>query len=345
MSERSRDRTMDFLDVVVATWARLASRSRIRPISGVDRTLRLVIREAKLLASDVMGVTLGDPHGADLPAWHPGAHLDLVLPSGRVRQYSLCGDPADRSAYQIAVRLLPTGGGGSIEVHGLTAGTPVAVRGPRNAFPFAYPHLARHDIRDVAFVAGGIGITALLPMVREAAAADVPWTLTYVGRDEASMPFVEELRAIGGGHVHVLHGIPSMAEVLEGVAATTAVYFCGPPAFLDATSAALSDRPHAGFHFERFSPPPIFDGAPFRIRLDRSGVDVDVPADRSALAAIRDVVPGVAYSCQQGFCGTCRVDVLRGDVTRRGTAAFLKAPDTMLVCVDRSSDPDLTINL
>jgi len=339
------DRTMAFLDRVVATWAGLASRSRIREVGEVDRDLRLVVDRAELLASDVMGVTLRAPSGGELPDWHPGGHLDLVLPSGRQRQYSLCGDPADRSAYRIAVRLLPAGGGGSVEVHGLTAGTEVTVRGPRNAFPFAYPHLARHDIRDVAFVAGGIGITALLPMVREAAAAGVPWSLTYVGRDEASMPFLDELRSVAGGHLRVLTGRPAMQDVLAGVGAETSVYFCGPPPFLDAIRAALGDVPHAGLHFERFTPPPIFDGHPFRVRLGRSGIDVDVPADRSALAAIRDELPGVAYSCQQGFCGTCRVRVLGGAVERRGTAAFLDAPDTMLVCVDRSDDPDLTIDL
>lgn len=339
------DRWMSLIERVAAGYAGLAARSPIRDVAEVDRDLRLVVTRTEPLASDVMGVTLSAPDGTELPEWHPGAHLDLVLPSGRVRQYSLCGDPADRSSYRIAVRLLASGGGGSVEVHGLAQGTPVTVRGPRNAFPFAYPYLAKRDIRAVAFVAGGIGITALLPMVRAAAASRTPWSLTYVGRDEASMPFLDELRSIGGGHVRVLHGVPAMDEVLAGVGAETSVYFCGPPPFLDAIRAALVEAPHAGFHFERFSPPPVVDGKPFRVRLARSDRTVDVPADASALATIRQVLPDVAYSCQQGFCGTCRVDILHGAVERRGTARFLDAPDTMLICVDRSDDDVITIDL
>lgn len=339
------DRVMAVLERFVAGYAGVAARSRIREIAEVDRELRLEVTAADLLASDVMGVTIAGAAGEELPEWHPGGHIDLVLPSGTQRQYSLCGDPADRSSYRIAVRRLHEGGGGSIEVHELTEGTAVTVRGPRNAFPFAYPHLAKHSIRDVAFIAGGIGITALLPMVRAAAAAGVPWSLTYVGRDEGAMPFLVELRAIVGGHVRVLHGRPSPEDVLTAVGSGTSVYFCGPSPFLHTIREALADRPHEGFHFERFTPPETVDGRSFRIRLARSGHDIEVPADRSALAAIRDVRPDVPYSCQQGFCGTCRVDVLRGKPDQRGTASFLDQPGTMLVCVDRSDDPNLTIDL
>lgn len=336
---------MPVLSAVVTGYSALTTRSRIRTVRPVDRELRLRVTGVERLGTDVVGVTLADPDGRRLPRWEPGAHLDLVLPSGRLRQYSLCGDPLDRTSYRIAVRRLTGGGGGSVEVHGLRPGDPVGVRGPRNAFPFAYPHLARHDIDRVAFVAGGIGITALLPMVREASRAGTPWRLTYVGRDEATMPFLAELRALDGGSVTVLHGVPAMSEVLDGVDAATSVYFCGPPAFLDAVRDSLRSVPHAGFHFERFSPPPVVGGKPFTVRLARTGTDVAVPADTSALAAIRTVLPDVPYSCQQGFCGTCRVGVLAGKVDRRGTAAFLDAPDTMLICSDRTDEPLITIEL
>lgn len=346
---KGMDRVMSVLGTIVTGYAELTSRSRTREAVPVDRELRLVVARAELEASDVMSLTLSAADGGELPEWTPGAHLDLVLPSERVRQYSLCGDPDDRTSYRIAVRRLAAGRGGSVEVHGLAPGTTVRIRGPRNAFPFAYPHLARRDISEVAFIAGGIGITALLPMVAAAERSRTPWSLTYVGRDESTMPFLPELRSLGGGEIRVLHGVPPIPEVLADVGGQTSVYFCGPPPFLDDVSEALRDRPHAGFHFERFSPPPVLGGHPFRMRLARSNIEVDVPADTSALAAVREALPAVSYSCQQGFCGTCRVGVLAGAVSRRGTSTFLERPDSMLICVDRadhrSDDTTVTIDL
>jgi ferredoxin-NADP reductase len=221
----------------------------------------------------------------------------------------------------------------------------VVVRGPRNAFPFPYPHPAGHDITNVSFVADGIGITALLPMVRVAAAAGIGWRLTYVGRGRGSMPFLDELARLRGGDVRLLHGMPGMDEVLAGVDEGTSVYFCGPPTFLDAVRDDLATRPHAGFHFERFAPAPVVGGSPFTVRLAVPGIEVEVSAERSALAAIREVVPDVPYSCQQGFCGTCWVGVIAGTPEHRGTARFLAAEDSMLVCVDRAKDPTIIIDL
>lgn len=342
---RSSSRTISVLEKVVHGWAGVSSRSRIRAVREVGREVPLVVSDVELVADGVVALTLEAPDGSQLPMWHPGAHLDLILPSGKVRQYSLCGDPADRKTWRIAVRRIADGGGGSAEVHSLTSGTSVTARGPRNAFPFAYPHLARHDIAQVAFVAGGIGITALLPMIREASHAGVRWSLTYVGRDLASMPFLEEIASFSGGKVRVLHGRPSTADVLKHVDATTSVYFCGPPSFLDAVRDDLPSRPHAGFHFERFSPPPVMGGHPFNVKLAASGLTVEVPADQSALAAIREALPDVRYSCQQGYCGTCRVGVLDGTSDGRGTAKFGDSNGTMLICVDRSEEPHITIDL
>jgi ferredoxin-NADP reductase len=335
---------MRLLRSAVAAYAALSSRTPSREVTAVDRDIALVVTATDLLATDARGLTLAAPDGRELPKWTPGAYLDLVLPSGRVRQYSLCGDPADRTSYRIAVRRLEHGPGGSVEVHQLTRGAQVTVRGPRNAFPFAYPHLPNRDIEKVAFIAGGIGITALLPMVHAATASRIPWSLTYVGRDARTMPFLAELGELNGD-LRVLYGAPSINRVLAGVDAHTALYFCGPPPFLDALRAELEQRPHAGFHFERFTPPPVVGGAPFRVRMQRSDIDVEVAADTSALAAIRAVKPDVPYSCQQGFCGTCRVGVLAGSVTKRGTSAFLYRPDSMLVCVDRTDDPTIIIDL
>ena len=339
------DRTFGALDTLVAGWARASSRSRIRRVKAVGRELSLQVERVEQAADGVIAITLGPRDGSELPGWHPGAHVDLVLPSGKVRQYSLCSNPGDRTTYRIAVRRIADGGGGSVEAHHLGAGTSVRVRGPRNAFPFAYPHLAKQDIDGLEFIAGGIGITALLPMIRAASDAQIRWRLTYVGRSRESMPFLDEIAGFRGGDVRILHGAPTPEEVLVGVGTTTSVYFCGPPPFLATMKAALAEHPHAGFHFERFSPPPVVGGRPFTVHLAVSELDVEVPEDRSALAAIREVLPDVPYSCQQGYCGTCRVGVVEGTQQRRGTADFMAGDDDMLICVDRAETPHIALDL
>ena len=341
------DRMLSALRLVVGGYTAIITRTHIPAPEPVDRNLALVVAERRLEADTVLIVRLEAIDGSPLPRWHPGAHLDIVLPSGKLRQYSLCGDPADRTSYRIAVRRLPDGGGGSIEIHDqLPGGTRLTGRGPRNGFPFAYPHLARADISRVAFIAAGIGITAILPMVRAAAAAGVDWHLTYLGRSQDSMAFLDEIGQLDPARVRVHAGarLP-IADLLAHTDPRTSVYFCGPAALLHDLRAAVDQRERAGFHFERFSPPPVTGGRAFQLRLNRSAQIVNVPPDRSALAAVRDQTPDVAYSCQQGFCGTCRVRVLSGDVERRGQSAFLNEPDTMLICVDRAKTDEVTIDL
>ncbi|MFG1999305.1 PDR/VanB family oxidoreductase [Spirillospora sp. NPDC048911] len=296
----------------------------IRP---VDRSLTLVVREVRREAVDVISLRLAASDGGVLPTWQPGCHLDLLLPSGRRRQYSLCGDPADRRSYRVAVRRLPDGGGGSAEVHEeLAEGSTIKVQGPRNAFPF----LASESY---LFLAGGIGITPILPMVKAAERIGADWRLIYTGRSRATLPFLDELAELPSSRVEIRtddeHGPPDCADLLRD--AGTSVYCCGPAGMIDGVRAAFS----AGtLHYERFTPPPIVDGRPFQIELARTGAVIDVPADRSALEAIKEVLPSVAYSCRQGFCGTCRVGVLDGT-----------ADDSMLICVSRAQGGRLTLDL
>ncbi|RZQ60571.1 PDR/VanB family oxidoreductase [Amycolatopsis suaedae] len=311
------------------------------PVTPVDRTLRLVVRRADVVAADVLALTLAAADGTALPPWHPGCHLDLVLASGRVRQYSLCGDPADRWRYRIAVRRVPGGAGGSAEVHEtLRAGSRVDARGPRNAFPFI-PAPA------YLFVAGGIGITPILPMVRAAARAGVDWRLVYCGRSRESMPFLDEL---DGDRVWVRpdteYGIPaSGAELLERAPRGARVYCCGPPPMV--TGVRLDLPAHvAGLHSERFSAPPVVGGRPFDLRLARSGRTLRVPADRTVLDVVREAEPGVAYSCRQGFCGTCRTGVLAGEVEHRDRSLTpAERAGEMAICVSRAAGGTLTLDL
>lgn len=310
------DRLMSTLVGVVALYRRFSAVSGRRrpPVAEVDRDLVLVVDQVRAEADCVVSLRLVRPDGSDLPKWRPGAHLDLVLPSGRVRQYSLCGNENDRSYYRVAVRRIDHGDGGSLEVHSvLRPGSVVTVRGPRNAFPFVVDE-------KYLFVAGGIGITPILPMVRRAASLGANWRLVYTGRDLASMPFLAELAEFGTDRVWIRpdtdYGIPtSGAELLEGAPVGANVYACGPLPMLTSVRVDAVPRAKAVF-FERFSTPSIVGGTPFRVELRRTGTTLDVPADRSALDVIREVLPDTAYSCGQGFCGTCEVPSMTGERVR-----------------------------
>ncbi|WP_017557179.1 PDR/VanB family oxidoreductase [Nocardiopsis baichengensis] len=286
-------------------------------------------------AEEVTALRLEPLDGRPVRPWQPGWHLDLVLPSGTVRQYSLCGDPADPAGYRIAVRRIP-GGAGSGEVHALEPGAQVAVRGPRNAFPFA-------RAERYVFIAGGIGITPILPMAKAAARRGAPYRLVVAGRSRAALPFLDELPRAPSGSVEVrtddAGGVPDGAELLGAPPAGASVYCCGPPPLIEAVRAALPDAPPLPFHWERFSPPPVRGGAPFEVELARSGRVVAVPADRTALDAVRAVVPGAAFSCRQGFCGTCRVPLLEGraDHRDRPTGGAPGDRGTVALCVSRAA--------
>jgi ferredoxin-NADP reductase len=318
-----------FYDWLTAAFARRP------PIRRVERDLKLVVDEVRAEASDVRSLRLVCADGSELPSWQPGSHLDVLLPSGRCRQYSLCGDPADRSSYRIAVRRLADGGGGSRELHdSISAGSTLTIRGPRNAFPYV-------DAAGYLFIAGGIGITPILPMVKQAAAGSKPWQLVYTGRSRASMPFLDELIALDPARVRIRpydeYGFPCTgAELLEYAPAGATVYCCAPPTMI---ANVRRDRPAnaaAALHYERFTTPPVVGGTPFEIELRRSNRVLTVPADRSALDVIRGTAPNVAYSCQQGFCGTCRTRVISGDVEHRDRVLTdRERTDTMTICVSR----------
>ena len=303
------------------------------PTSGRPRSraLRLLVTSRVELAEGVVQLRL---EGQDLPRWEPGAHLDVVLPSGLVRQYSLCGDPEDTSSYTVATRLVPDGRGGSREVHEqVREGTELEVRGPRNRFPLV-------AASSYVFVAGGIGITPILPMLRTLPDG-VEWRLLYCGRDRASMPFLEEIEKLGGGHrVTVVEGPPDLGVVLAEVPDGAAVYCCGPQGLM----AAVEER-FPRVHLERFTPRSSAGGA-FEVELRRSKRTLTVPADSTVLAAVRAELPDTAYSCEQGFCGTCQQRVLEGEVEHRDELLTdAERADSMLICVSRARGDRLVLDL
>jgi ferredoxin-NADP reductase len=335
---------MRALAVIVAAYEKMSGVSgRLRPpVVPVERRLPVRVVQIQAEGDDVVSLRLERVDGLPVPAWRPGAHVDVELPSGRLRQYSLCGDPAEQGHYRIAVRLIADGGGGSAELHGLRDGAVLAVRGPRNAFSFI-------PVDRYLFVAGGIGITPILPMLREAVARDADWTFVYAGRTRSTMPFLDELRSLDSGRVHVWPddecGVPDGRKIVDLSPPGAALYACGPPPMIDAIRAEIPAERVSTLHCERFSPAPVVAGRPFEVVLARSGHVVPVSAEQTALAAIRSVLPDVAYSCQQGFCGTCPVSVLGGDVDHRDRCLTDAQRETrMAICVSRGTGR-LTLDL
>ncbi|WP_345348836.1 PDR/VanB family oxidoreductase [Rhodococcus olei] len=343
-----RDRVMTALEAFANRYVGAVARHDYDPGHAghnPDSALTLVVTDRRIVAEDehVAALSFGAVGGGDLPHWQPGCHLDFHLPSGRRRQYSLCGDPADRAHYTIAVRAIPDGGGGSLEMHALEPGTTVTVRGPRNGFPFVGHGSA-------LFVAGGIGITPILAMVRQARALGMDWQFVYSGRSRETMPFLDEIDTWERDRVVVRtddeHGLPTAADLLGRATEGGAVYCCGPAPMLDLVRTGFAHTLAASLHLERFGAPPVLDGAAFEVELARSGEVLTVPADESILSVVRRRQPGVGYSCQQGFCGTCKVRVLAGAPEHRETRLTAEEQtDEMLICVSRSAGGRLVLDL
>ncbi|WP_405010667.1 PDR/VanB family oxidoreductase [Kitasatospora sp. NBC_01539] len=312
-------------------------RSPCRPQPPGTPQLRLTVTAHRTVADGVVALHLADPAGAPLPGWQPGARLLLTLPSGRQRHYSLCGDPADVRTYRIAVRRIADGGGGSTEIHDeLRPGHVLTARRPRNGFAFCAEPA-------VLLLAGGIGITPLLPMARQAHALGLDWHLVHTGRTAASLPFTDELRALDPARVEIRtddrDGPPGAADLLARAPRGAAVYCCGPAPMIDAVRRALDAPPARALHVERFAPAPVADGRPFTLRLGADGPEIAVPGDRTALDAARDHRPDLPYSCRQGFCGTCRVRVLSGTPEHRDRRLTdtERAAGALLPCVSRAA--------
>jgi ferredoxin-NADP reductase/DMSO/TMAO reductase YedYZ heme-binding membrane subunit len=307
--------------------------------------MQLLISQTTWEADNVLSLRLRSPDGAPLPDWEPGAHIELELPSGRRRHYSLCGDPDDAYSYRIAVLQVPVGRGGSVEIHNDTrAGQLITVQGPWNYFPLV-PSPA------YLFIAGGIGITAVLAMAARVASTGSEWKLVYIGRSRASMGFLDEVCALGSDRVDVIpsdeRGRADVDAIIAAASPGTAVYCCGPDRLMCAVEEQVSHRSDLTLHVERFSGSVVSGGAAFHVELRRTGQIIEVPADQTVLQAIRDVVPAILTGCEQGICGSCRTVVLAGEPDHRDDllSETERADGAMLLCVSRSYTDLLVLDL
>lgn len=330
----------------------------------------LVVREVADVADGVRLITLAAADGADLPEWTPGAHLDLVLggvSTGEmkaaedgdmpehdpfeelIRQYSLCGDVADRSCYQVAILREPESRGGSAYAHDkLAVGDEIVSYGPRN-------HFELRKAPNYLFVAGGIGITPIMPMIRQAEATRKKWHLYYLGRTEATMLFCDELASYGD-KVTLWPKDPRGAFDLAGTlderdaAGPALVYSCGPERLLESVEDECSRRANLVAHVERFSPREIDESGntEFDIILEESDMRLTVPADKSIFEVVRENGISVLGSCLEGICGTCETGVISGDIDHRDSVleeGEREEGDVMMICVSRCKGKELTLEL
>jgi ferredoxin-NADP reductase len=309
--------------------------------------LSLVVFGRRDVADRVVELELGPRPGMALPAWQPGAHVELELTPSLLRHYSLCGDPGDGGRWRIAVLQPEAGRGGSRAVHeNLHVGTEVLVRGPRNRFSLVG---ADH----YEFVAGGIGITPLIPMIAEVDRQGASWRLAYGGRSSASMAYVEELERRYPGAVELWpqdeRGLLDLDVVLKGAGAGTAVFACGPEGLL----TALEQRAAAAdwtLHLERFVAGQVDDSENRAVELELadSGVTIVVPPEETLLEAVEKAGVFAMSSCREGICGTCETRVLTGEPEHRDsylTEEERADGDVMMICVSRALSDKLTLEL
>jgi ferredoxin-NADP reductase len=309
-------------------------------------TLRVTAKT--LVGEDVVTLELASPSGLRLRDWAPGAHIDLLLPNGMTRQFSLCGDRWDPFTYRVGVLREQVGSGGSAYVHDeLEVGDPVGVGGPRNNFALV-------PSERYLFVAGGIGITPLLPMVRQAEMLGTDWRLLYGGRRRASMAFLDELAGYGD-RVQVVpqdeFGLLDLPGFLDAPRTGVKIYACGPAPLLAAMEAVCAGWPPHTLRTERFvsaEPAAAVRRAPFDVELARTGVTVTVPPEMTVLEAVGTVGVEVLSSCRQGICGTCETTVLAGEPDHRDAVLEdheRQVGDCMFICVSRARTDRLVLDL
>ena len=314
----------------------------------LERVLTLRVHEMRWEAQDVLSLVLDDPSGALLPGWTAGAHIDLRFANGVERQYSLCSDPTDRTAWRIAILAEKSGRGGSRYVHQeLRVGDLVTTSTPINHFPLA-------DASEYLFVAGGIGITPMLPMLAEVARRGARWRLAYLGSGSERMAFAHHPTIIYVNSPMVRRDRDDRLDLAAWIGSLNdgaAVYACGPERMLNALEQLSVQWPHGTLHVERFQPKTFgaSEGAEvFEVEARRSGIVVGVDRGCSIIEMLERAGVGVPSSCLEGVCGTCETAVIEGAPEHRDsilTPDERESNETMMICVSRSLGPNLVLDI
>lgn len=323
--------------------------------------LQVRVRSITYLGEDVNAYELVPAEaGAQLPPFTAGSHIDLYFRDGRVRQYSLCNDPAESGRYVFAVQREASGRGGSRAIHEIVhAGRILTISPPRNNFPL------REEASHHVLVAGGIGVTPMVAMVRRLLATGASFELHYGARTRARLSFIDQLEAMELGarlHAYVDGGDPTrgmdLAAIVGGAPAGAHFYCCGPGGLMRAMRQAAAQRQPDTVHFEHFAatapavPGELMEaasdtiGVGFKVKLARSGREFDVPDDKSIVDVLRDNGLDVPTSCEAGLCGTCRTRYLEGEPDHRDyVLEDEERRHEIMICCSRSRTPRLVLDL
>jgi ferredoxin-NADP reductase len=316
--------------------------------------LSVVVQRRELQAETVAVITLADPRGTPLPAYQAGAHIDVHLPGGLIRQYSLCSDPAGCSVYRLAVLKDPASRGGSVAVHeSLQEGAELGISVPRNHFPL--DPSAPHSV----LVGGGIGITPMVTMAWELHHAGRSFELHYAARSRTQAALLEELASVPWSSCVKLYfsvegSKPVPHAILKAAPPGSHLYVCGPAGFMDwvMEEARTVGLTSAQIHREYFAAPVTAEStAPttsFEVIAKASGKAVTVAPDQTIVAALRTIGIDVPVSCEEGVCGTCLCNVLEGEPEHRDaylTDEERAANDQILVCCSRARSARLVLEL
>jgi len=317
-----------------------------RESNSHSRDLKVRVRQIRWEAEGVVSLLLENSDGSPLPEWEPGSHLDLNLPNGLVRNYSLCGD-VDSDTWRIGVLREAAGGGGSAFIHDLLrVGSVLSGHGPRNNFFL-------ETAQSYLFIAGGIGITPMLAMIAYAEKLGIPWRLLYGGRERVSMAFTSELQAYGERvriHPHDEYGLLPLSKVLSKPTPGELVYCCGPEPLLSAVESAMKNWPGGSLFVERFKSAAVQPktGGQIEVVAQASGITVFVAPDQSILAALEAAGINVPNSCREGICGTCETNIVEGIADHRDSLlsdSERESNSTLMVCVSRCTGPRLVLDI
>lgn len=333
----------------------LKSAAPVQMQGDSSKRRQLVVSRLWHETPNVLGVELRAPDGAPLPAFEAGAHINLLLPNGLARQYSLANDPNDRDRYQLGILKEPNGRGGSSWIHeNLKVDGVVDILSPQNHFPV--PKGAERYL----LIAGGIGITPLLAMIETFRHGNLPFRLFYCTRGPEDVAFRARLSSPEiADNVTFVHdgGDPAKGLNLKALLAEheagTHICCCGPAGLMSAVQSASSHWPSGTVHFEWFAADQgaskrVAENKAFTVRIARTGQDIVVPADMSLLDVLSEHGFDIESVCREGVCGTCIVDVKEGEIDHRDFVldeSERAANDCMAVCCSRAKSELLLLDL
>lgn len=318
-------------------------------------SFEVLVKSVTPEAEGIKSWEFGRADGGDLPAFTAGSHIDLLLPNGLVRSYSLCNSQDDRHRYVVTINRDPASRGGSKYIHeALKAGDVINISPPRNNFPLV------EDTRHTVFIVGGIGVTPIWGMIQRLEKLGRSWELIYSTRLRRMCAFrreLEQLERRSAGRVHFNFdqepggSMTNLNALIAKFPVDAHLYCCGPAPMLEAFESAAKEAgyPHPQMHLEYFSAKreALAKGG-FTVVLHRSGKAIDIPSGKSILDALLDANVDVPFSCCEGVCGTCETSVLEGVPDHRDSVlspSDRSSNKTMMICCSGSKTSRLVLDL